>query len=184
MADTLLRFEFSAADTADMRSFSIYTSENQEIYRASTCQSPCFRRGLTAFKFYHPVLTGLSTGVTTFRRYNPQTSGFETAGQVEWRSDTNATVHFGLEQAHIRELRKAKKSTSRSRRFKARGSEYKWKIADDQVNLLCVDSKGKVIANWSQEQLSLQVAPKIMDVLDRIVITCFLNLWIRHLGQW
>ncbi|KAJ4492985.1 hypothetical protein C8J55DRAFT_220177 [Lentinula edodes] len=134
--------------------------------------------------FHHPV-TGLSHGLTTFHRQNLTTNIFETAGQIEWSSDYNATVHFGLEEVHIRDLRKAKKSSSRSRRFKAAGSEYKWKMASDSVDLFCVDSRGKVIASWNQEQSNLLVSPKGESILDRLVVTCFLNLWaLRHLGQW
>lgn len=48
----------------------------------------------------------------------------------------------------------------------------------------CVDSKGKTVANWTQDGLTLSASSKVEPVLDRIVVTCFLNLWIRHLGQW
>lgn len=49
----------------------------------------------------------------------------------------------------------------------------------------CVDSRGKVIASWNQEQSNLLVSPKGESILDRLVVTCFLNLWaLRHLGQW
>jgi hypothetical protein len=39
------------------------------------------------------------TGMTTFQRQNFATGVFETAGQIEWLSNSNATVHFGLDQA-------------------------------------------------------------------------------------
>ena len=40
------------------------------------------------------------------------------------------------------------------------------------------------MASWTQKQLQLRVAARAEDVLDRIVVTCLLNLWIRHLGLW
>jgi hypothetical protein len=48
-------------------------------------------------KFYHPV-TGLSIGVTTFFRKNPATNVYDTAGSIEWLSNTNAIVHFGINE--------------------------------------------------------------------------------------
>jgi hypothetical protein len=48
-------------------------------------------------KFYHPV-TGLRIGITTFYRQNLDTQVFETAGQIEWLSDTNANVQLGIEE--------------------------------------------------------------------------------------
>jgi hypothetical protein len=43
-------------------------------------------------------MTGLTTGVTTIHRKNLATLVFEPAGSIEWASDTNATVYFGLEE--------------------------------------------------------------------------------------
>ena len=36
--------------------------------------------------------------MTTFHRQNLQTHVFETAGQIEWLSNSNAMIHFGLDQ--------------------------------------------------------------------------------------
>jgi hypothetical protein len=43
-------------------------------------------------------VTGLNTGVTTFHRKNPNTLIFETAGQIEWLSNSNANVQFGIDE--------------------------------------------------------------------------------------
>jgi hypothetical protein len=43
-------------------------------------------------------MTGLATGVTTFHRKNMTTLVFETAGQIEWISNSNVTVHFGIDE--------------------------------------------------------------------------------------
>ncbi|KAJ4472307.1 hypothetical protein J3R30DRAFT_3660141 [Lentinula aciculospora] len=169
----VLQFFFASTIDADMRTFKVHLFSNE---------SPTHT--IELYRFHHPV-TGLSHGLTTFHRQNLVTNIFETAGQIEWSSDYNATVHFGLEEVHIRDLRKAKKSSSRSRRFKAAGSEYKWKLTSNLVDLFCVDSRGKTIASWNQEQSSLHISPKGESILDRLVVTCFLNLWaLRHLGQW
>ncbi|KAJ3811812.1 hypothetical protein EV368DRAFT_73710 [Lentinula lateritia] len=168
----VLQFVFVPTIDGDMRTFKVHLLSDGSPHTTEL------------YRFHHPV-TGLSHGLTTFHRQNLTTHIFETAGQIEWSSDYNATVHFGLEEVHIRDLRKAKKSSSRSRRFKAAGSEYKWKMASDSVDLFCVDSRGKVIASWNQEQSNLLVSPKGESILDRLVVTCFLNLWaLRHLGQW
>lgn len=36
--------------------------------------------------------------MTTFYRQNLDTRVFETAGQIEWMSNINATVQFGIEE--------------------------------------------------------------------------------------
>ena len=43
-------------------------------------------------------MTGHNIGVTTFYRKNLATLVFETAGHIEWLSDSNATVHFGIDE--------------------------------------------------------------------------------------
>ncbi|KAJ7283822.1 hypothetical protein C8J57DRAFT_1054392 [Mycena rebaudengoi] len=133
-------------------------------------------------KFYHSSL-GPSSGVTTFQRKNLNTSIWEPAGEISWTSDSNATVHFGIYEVNMRDLRKAKKSSSQSRRFKVGGSEYKWKMLEGN-DLFCVDLRGKTVAKWSQQETTLRVGGQAEHVLDRIVVTCLLNLWIRQLGLW
>ncbi|KAJ6539177.1 hypothetical protein B0H19DRAFT_960293 [Mycena capillaripes] len=137
---------------------------------------------LTRSKFYHSSY-GPSEGVTTFQRRNLATSVMEPAGEISWTSNSNATVHFGISEVNIRDLRKPKKSSSQSRRFKAGGSEYKWKMSEGS-DLFCVDSRGKTVARWSEEETTLSVGAQAEHILDRVVVTCLLNLWIRQLGLW
>lgn len=106
--------------------------------------------------------------MTTFHRQNLATQVFETAGQIEWLSNTNATIYFGVEQVYsdvwcvvdclcittrrisescgsqkkpvarksiVVPCRIADLTPFRSRRFKAGGSEYKWKISEDNINI-------------------------------------------------
>ncbi|KAF9076369.1 hypothetical protein BDP27DRAFT_1313222 [Rhodocollybia butyracea] len=169
----ILHFVFSSTINSDMRSFNVLflPGESTDV--------------VELYRFHHPLI-GSTQGLTTFHRQNLATCIFETAGQIDWLSDHNATVYFGLEEVHIRDLRKAKKPTSKSRRFKASGSEYKWKqVPNANSDLVCVDSRGKVVASWSQEQLNLHVSSQAEAILDRLVVTCFLNLWaLTRLGHW
>lgn len=48
----------------------------------------------------------------------------------------------------------------------------------------CVDLRGRTVATWSQEQLQLIVVPRVEGIMDRVVVTCMLNLWIKQVGQW
>ncbi|KAL1743309.1 hypothetical protein HDZ31DRAFT_83494 [Schizophyllum fasciatum] len=164
-----LRFAFSTSSNSDMRTLQVYSqADGQET---------------ELYKFYHPM-TGLSSGLTTVQRRNPNTQIYETACEIEWKSDTNATVSFGVEQVTLRDLRKPKKNSSQSRRFKAGGSEYKWKIAENDKDIFCVDTRGKAVAEWDQEQKSLKVARRSEGILDRLVVTCILNLWMKRAGDW
>ncbi|TCD71309.1 hypothetical protein EIP91_011080 [Steccherinum ochraceum] len=81
--------------------------------------------------FYKHPLTDSTSGETTFYRMNIDIDRWETAGTISWSSNHTATVRFGIEDISMRELRKPKKGSSQSRRFKAAGSEYKWKITED-----------------------------------------------------
>ncbi|KAF8232397.1 hypothetical protein L208DRAFT_1397356 [Tricholoma matsutake] len=171
--DINLHFKYSTGSNTDIRTFSVYWTR--------AIQSNDELEVTELYQFYHPV-TGHTTGVTTFCRQNPATHVFETAGAIEWFSNSNATVHFGIDEVPIRDLRKAK--NSQSRRFKAEGSEYKWRFGNNQGDLDCLDSRGRTVASWSQEQLRLRVAARVADALDRIVVTCLLNIWIRRLGMW
>lgn len=51
-------------------------------------------------QFYHPN-SGLTFGSTTFHRKNMATAKWETAGEIDWTSATNATAHFGIEEASL-----------------------------------------------------------------------------------
>ncbi|KAJ7179823.1 hypothetical protein C8R43DRAFT_1093369 [Mycena crocata] len=168
--DTVLRFSFSNPE--EIRTFRAYK-------RIDTVANPT---ELELYQFYHSSY-GPASGVTTFQRLNLATGVWEPAGEISWMSHSNATVHFGVNEVSISDLRKPKKKSSQSRRFKAGGSEYKWKMTEES-GLLCVDSRGKTVATWSQEETTLRVGSQAELILDRVVVTCLLNLWIRHLGLW
>lgn len=42
----------------------------------------------------------------------------------------------------------------------------------------------KEVATWSQETQTLRVRANSADILDRLVVTCALNLYLNSLGQW
>ncbi|KAF8138175.1 hypothetical protein EV363DRAFT_1155660 [Boletus edulis] len=169
--DIVLRFVLSTDSNVDMRTFRVL----QVLGNAT--------EELEVYKFSHP-LTGHSTGTTTFHRKNLDTAIFETAGHVEWFSSFNATVCFGVDECSVKDLRKTENGGHRSRRFKASGVEYKWKLGESGTDMLCIDSKDKHVAVWSGEDRKLTVAPRCAAILDRIVVTCFLNIWFKSLGRW
>ncbi|KAF8897360.1 hypothetical protein BD779DRAFT_1465568 [Infundibulicybe gibba] len=163
-SDIILRFTYSNRTNTDMRTFTVHrvildgSSDDIELYR-----------------FYHPI-TGLTTGDTTFYRRNMNTNVFEPAGQIQWMSDSNVTVGFGIDEVMV---------LKRSRRFKAGGSEYKWRVSsENSADIYCIDSRGRTVTTWSQEELLLRVAPRVEAILDRIVVTCLLNMWYKDIGQW
>ena len=45
-------------------------------------------------------------------------------------------------------------------------------------------SRGKTIAQWTQETLTLTVAEHAEGFLDRVVVTCLLHLWLRRWNIW
>ncbi|KAF8211290.1 hypothetical protein K438DRAFT_1568740 [Mycena galopus ATCC 62051] len=167
--DTILRFAYSKPE--EIRTFRAF----KRLDDATEVE---------LYEFYHSVF-GPASGVTTFQRKNLVTNVWEPAGEISWasNSNTNATVYFGTDEVNIKDLRKPKKSSSQSRRFKAGGSEYKWKLSEGS-DLFCVDSRGKTVATWSQEEATLHVGVQAETILDRMVVTCLLNLWIRQLGHW
>lgn len=170
--DIVLQFIYPQTADADTRTFQV-----KQIVEGSPGT-------IDIYKFQHPN-TGSNLGVTSIQRKNLATQRWEAAGHIEWTSDTNASVYFGgLERVNMRELRKLKKTSSKSRRFKADGSEYKWKIAENGHDIYCVSTRGKTVATWSQEQSTLRVADRAEDILDRIVVTCLLNTWMMRLGFW
>ncbi|OJT13300.1 hypothetical protein TRAPUB_10066 [Trametes pubescens] len=173
--DLVLRFVYPANANADFRTVNIH----QAVEGSDTL--------IELYKFHHPN-TGVNTGLTTFQRKNFETQLWENAGQIEWNSNTSGAVYFGVERISIRELRKSKKPSSKSRRFKVNSSEYKWKIAENGADLICVSdnltNRGKTIAMWTQEALILRVAERAEGFLDRVVVTCVLNLWFKRLNLW
>ncbi|KIM91026.1 hypothetical protein PILCRDRAFT_1246 [Piloderma croceum F 1598] len=133
--------------------------------------------------FLHPITIDPRMN-TTFYRMNLNTRNYETAGFIEWSAGWNARVTWGIETVSLRDCRKKKKEASKSRRFKAGDSEYKWKIAENERDLFCVDSWNRTIASWSQDTLTLRVASRAANILDRLIVTCTLNLYMKQLGQW
>ena len=98
-----------------------------------------------------------------------------------------------------------------ARAFKASGNDYRWKRATNEaeqlirliVSDICQQSKdtslskhdqcterrsmglvNREIATWSQESLTLRVRANSADILDRLIVTCALNLYLNSLGQW
>lgn len=175
MADILLRVAYhfpSGSDIGDLRAFRAY----QSIEGSDAPE-------IELYKFLHPMTNDPRTN-TTFYRKNLTTGNYETAGYIEWSAEWNARVTWGIETVSLRDCRKQKKEASKSRRFKAGGSEYKWKIAENQADLFCVDSRARTVASWAQETLTLRVAPRAANILDRLIVTCTLNLYMKQLGQW
>jgi len=110
---------------------------------------------------------------------------FDNIGHIYWSSNTNATIRFGVDEVSIKDVRKVKNATSHSRRFKCgAGAWYKWKIANNGEDLYCIDLKDRHIALWSHEEKILKVAPHASTMLDRVVVSCFLNIWFKRLGRW
>ncbi|KAK7061587.1 hypothetical protein R3P38DRAFT_3383766 [Favolaschia claudopus] len=185
--DTVLRFSYSKPE--EIRTFGAHKrldgGGELQLYEVS-CTVP-ESRFLISRKFYHSSY-GPSTGVTTFQRKNLRTDVWEPAGEISWTSSTNATVHFGTDEVRKRCVREFRQNDGhgieqRSRRFKAGGSEYKWKTGEGN-DLFCVDSRGKTVATWTQELTTLWVGAPAERILDRVVVTCLLNLWVRQLGHW
>ncbi|KZT12982.1 uncharacterized protein LAESUDRAFT_640379 [Laetiporus sulphureus 93-53] len=170
--DLVLQFIFpDESSDADQRTFQVKqmlegSAEPREMY-----------------KFHHPN-TGTTTGVTTIQRMNAITGIWDNAGQIDWQSNTSATVYFGTERVPVRELRKRKKASSKSRRFKANSGEYKWKVGQNGRDLVCVSTRGKTVATWSDEQSTLRVVDGSDSILDRVVVTCFLNIRMLRLNFW
>lgn len=167
--DIILRFIYPTdLSTTDARTIKI----NQVVEGSSN--------ELEFYEFQHPFVREASfssAALTTFSRMNTATQRWETAGQIEYRFLTPHTVHFGIEPVYVRDLRKKNSSTSNSRRFTLDGSEFKWKLTEDETDLFCVDAHDRTVAKWSQQQLRLWVAESVLGHLDRIVVTCMLNVW-------
>ncbi|KAF9263575.1 hypothetical protein L218DRAFT_959113 [Marasmius fiardii PR-910] len=119
-----LKLSFSDDSDQDLRTFKV-----SRVPDASSDEDV-----IELYRFRHPV-TGFHAGTTNFQRLNSITGLYETAGEIAWLSNHNATVAFGVDEVHIRDLRKPKKSSSRLRRFKAGNSEYKWKKAENGKDL-------------------------------------------------
>ncbi|KAH8113372.1 hypothetical protein DFH11DRAFT_1727850 [Phellopilus nigrolimitatus] len=130
------------------------------------------------------TIPGVAESVTTFERWNLTVHRWEIAGEIHWTNNFSGQVQFGVHILQLQEIRKRKKQSSKSRRFVANGAEYKWKIADAGNDLFCVDSRGRKVATWTQETLELRVVSSVEDILDRLVVTCLVNIWFRAHGYW
>lgn len=141
------------------------------------------------YKFRHPV-TGTNVGVTHYHRMNFDAHRWESAGHIEWSNAFVCSVWWGgMHKESIIDLRRRKKSSSKSRRFRtSSGAEYKWKIAENGEDLVCVSAQlsslGKVVAEWSHEKLTLRVSEAVEPILDRIVVTWIINLWLKLNRSW
>ncbi|KAG1874614.1 hypothetical protein DFJ58DRAFT_713211 [Suillus subalutaceus] len=158
--DMVFRFVNPTDDTRTFRVYQVVGTAHEE---------------LELYKFSHSM-TGSSGGTTTYQRKKYE----------HWSSNTIASVvYFGLEEVSVRDLRKVKNATSHSRRFKSGvGAGYKWKISENRTDLYCIDSQDKYIASWSNHERILRVTPRASAMLDRLVVTCFLNVWFKRLGRW
>ncbi|EIN10658.1 hypothetical protein PUNSTDRAFT_112482 [Punctularia strigosozonata HHB-11173 SS5] len=140
------------------------------------------------YKFSHPFPGNLMmSNHTTFERRNHRNNIWELAGEIAWRHEYSAKVIFGIEEYELTDLRRRKKSTSESRRFKVDDKEYKWKKLeqdDELVTLTCINSRGNVVAVWDNERSTLSVDRDVYIILDRIVVTCMLNLWLWVRRRW
>ncbi|KZP24631.1 hypothetical protein FIBSPDRAFT_951032 [Athelia psychrophila] len=175
MAAILLRIEYhypKSSNVDDIRSFYAYQSTEGS-------DEP----EIDIYKFLHP-LTGDMRANTTFHRRNIATDRYETAGSIEWYNSASGRITFGSDTYDMRDCRRLKKATSKSRRFPAGGSEYKWKIAEDETHIFCVDSWGKTVATWLPETQTLKIAPKGAAILDRLIVTCTVNLYMWKQGFW
>jgi len=138
------------------------------------------------YKFYHPT----QGTVTEFQRrtFDSVNTRFETAGRIEWSTDADAAVvYFGTDAVPMSQLRKAKRTSSKSRRFKADGIEYKWRIAENGRDLFCMDKRKATLAVSSLEsnrQIIRIDAARGEPILDYVVVTFLLNLWMKGLGRW
>ncbi|TDL29283.1 hypothetical protein BD410DRAFT_779645 [Rickenella mellea] len=185
-----LRWVFPSAEhRRDIRSFHIYHEQGNQasaVHLYKVCVEDILNNFSDTYfdsQFQH-ISTGTPNSVTTFHRWNAATSVWELAGEIAWTSDANATIHFGATSVHIQDLRRRKKASSKSRRFRADGSEYKWKIADNNSDLFCVDSRGKIVATWIHQTQILKVERRVEGILDRLVITCLLHVWFRLSNRW
>ncbi|KAI0650021.1 hypothetical protein C8Q79DRAFT_997970 [Trametes meyenii] len=175
--DLVLKFVYPNNPNADFRTVNIHqTIEGSD-------------GSVELYKFYHPN-TGLGTGVTMIQRKNAETQLWENAGNIDWQSNTSGSVYFGGVERVIFRARPTPLSPLADRRRPCfvNSSEYKWKVAENGTDLICVSdnltNRGKSIAVWTQETLILRVAERAEGFLDRVVVTCLLNLWFIRLNLW
>ncbi|KAK7695689.1 hypothetical protein QCA50_000325 [Cerrena zonata] len=176
MSNGDLRLHFVFSERFDMRTFNVNRLDADGVSE------------VTLYKVFHPLPDSL-VSETIFERMNFATGQWDKAGIIEWSNRTTCGVFFGgiPPKIGMRELRKKKKNNSKSRRFKAGGTEYKWKLQPEDTGdtgLVCEGSRGKVVATWTHETNILYVSERVVDQLDHIVITCLMNLWMWTMRLW
>jgi hypothetical protein len=101
----VLRFSYPKPE--EIRTFRAYKqlegAAELELYEVSSLT--VHFSGTHLDKFYHSVY-GPSSGVTTFQRKNLTTNVWEPAGEISWTSNSNATVHFGIDEVEKKSARK------------------------------------------------------------------------------
>jgi len=136
---------------------------------------------LTLFKIQ--TYSNTPTAETEFLRFNKLTGKDEWAGGIRWEGRT--TVSFGAVNMSLHELRRRKKPSSQSRRFKWNNSEYKWKrTGTGGRNLTCYDWFKRVIASYNDDTRYLEVSDRGYALLDQLVVTCLLHRWTLSQGYW
>ncbi|KAI0079652.1 hypothetical protein K474DRAFT_548472 [Panus rudis PR-1116 ss-1] len=174
--DIVLRFVYYSDERYDKRSVRIYEikEDGQQVQ---------------IYNFFHPLAdTTLGTTTEYYRRL-ASTGNEHRAGHIEWTTRFQPYVYWGGLQPKVgtKELRKIKNKSSKSRRFKVDGTEYKWKIKADGQGLVCERGRGRVVAEWNEPTKTLRVSSDEVpreEVLDRFVVTCYLNLWFWYGDRW
>ncbi|EJD01040.1 uncharacterized protein FOMMEDRAFT_147698 [Fomitiporia mediterranea MF3/22] len=157
-------------DGHDMRTFSVYLDLGPS------------HEALHLYKFL--TIAGMADSSTTFERWNINARRWEIAGEIHWNNNFTGEVKFGIYTLPLRDVRRRKKQSSKSRRFVVNNAEYKWKVKDNGRDLFCVNADGETVATWTEEILELRVAASAEDILDRLVVTCLVHIWFKAHGYW
>jgi len=168
-----LKFIYPAAKYhQDIRTVTIYrcdadSEEPTEIYR-----------------FEHPS-SGMAIGLTTYSKKNLSTGEWDRIGHIEWTSPLSGAISLGGSEMTIKDYRKVINKTSTSRRFKYKGTEYKWKYSDHiKNNLYCVDAHDFVWGKWYHEKNILKLTYNTEELLERLILTALLNVWFFQKEAW
>jgi len=168
-----LKWQYLPADEEDrdLRTFNVFVDMGQV-------------QSLQLYKFR--TIQGVLETVTTFEKFNTNRPAlrWEIAGEIHWMRNYTGYVIFGLERFQFHEIRRRKKATSRSRRFLVGELAFKWKIADNGNDLVCVDSNKFVVCAWSASTQTLRFVRDAQPLLDRLVVTCLVNQWFKEKGRW
>jgi len=163
----VMRWDYSEVPYNDIRNFRIFVDS------------------LCLYKF-RTISTSQSAYVSSsFTRFNADTGRFESAGEIEWlRNQQECKVTFGIYEFHSSSLRRAKKRTSKSRRFKVRGTEYKWKKSEEGTQLTCTDTSRNLIAKWERVNSKMHITERGKGMEDELMVTCLLHQWWISTGRW